>query len=288
MASNAVGRPTSGPVDIEERRAPGGCSAPARPPDLAGGPAVAGLGVAPGRLEQAVRRQHHLKVLELGRPRLPPDRRRQHRLDPLRHRQDPRRHPHPPGRRRRGRVRQARPGQRHRRRPPDIAFWYVNWLEWLRDTGHSFFGPLVAIGEVVIGICLILGLFTGIMAFSGHGPELLVRVRRLGRGQPGDDPGRRPDHQGLAQRRLGWPRPVRAPPPRHPMAPRRAARALGRTPADDHLTRPTSQGTPAGARGGAARPGQGGRSAGAVTVQMAEAQQGGSRPPRHDRGGDQP
>jgi thiosulfate dehydrogenase [quinone] large subunit len=51
---------------------------------------------------------------------------------------------------------------------PDIAYsWYVNWLEWLRDSGHTFFGPLVAIGEVVIGICLILGLFTGIMAFLG-------------------------------------------------------------------------------------------------------------------------
>ena len=51
---------------------------------------------------------------------------------------------------------------------PDIAYsWYVNWLEWLRDTGHTFFGPLVAVGEVVIGICLILGLFTGIMAFFG-------------------------------------------------------------------------------------------------------------------------
>jgi thiosulfate dehydrogenase (quinone) large subunit len=51
---------------------------------------------------------------------------------------------------------------------PDIAYsWYVAWLEWLRDTGHTFFGPLVAVGEVVIGICLILGLFTGIMAFLG-------------------------------------------------------------------------------------------------------------------------
>jgi thiosulfate dehydrogenase (quinone) large subunit len=28
---------------------------------------------------------------------------------------------------------------------PDIAYsWYVAWLEWLRDTGHTFFGPLVA------------------------------------------------------------------------------------------------------------------------------------------------
>jgi thiosulfate dehydrogenase [quinone] large subunit len=51
---------------------------------------------------------------------------------------------------------------------PDIAYsWYVKWLEWLRDTGHTFFGPLVAVGEVVIGIFLILGLFTGIMAFLG-------------------------------------------------------------------------------------------------------------------------
>src|SRR5829696_2850540 len=51
---------------------------------------------------------------------------------------------------------------------PDIAYsWYVTWLKWLRDTGHTFFGPLVAIGEVVIGIALILGLFTVIMAFLG-------------------------------------------------------------------------------------------------------------------------
>ena len=50
---------------------------------------------------------------------------------------------------------------------PDIAYPYVTRLEWLRDTGHTFFGPLVAVGEVVIGICLILGLFTGIMAFLG-------------------------------------------------------------------------------------------------------------------------
>jgi thiosulfate dehydrogenase [quinone] large subunit len=51
---------------------------------------------------------------------------------------------------------------------PDIAYsWYVNFLEWIRDSGHTVLGPMVAVGEVVIGIALILGLFTGIMAFLG-------------------------------------------------------------------------------------------------------------------------
>ncbi len=51
---------------------------------------------------------------------------------------------------------------------PDVAYsWYVSFLEWLRDSGHTFFGPLVAIGEVVIGVALILGLFVGVMAFLG-------------------------------------------------------------------------------------------------------------------------
>jgi len=51
---------------------------------------------------------------------------------------------------------------------PDVAYsWYVNFLEWVRDTGHTVIGPVVAVGEVVIGICLIIGLFVGIMAFLG-------------------------------------------------------------------------------------------------------------------------
>jgi thiosulfate dehydrogenase [quinone] large subunit len=40
-------------------------------------------------------------------------------------------------------------------------------LEWIRDTAHPWFGPLVAIGEVVIGVLLILGLFTGVAAALG-------------------------------------------------------------------------------------------------------------------------
>lgn len=51
---------------------------------------------------------------------------------------------------------------------PDVAYgWYVDFLEWIRDTAHPVFGPMVAFGELIIGTLLILGLFTGIAAFLG-------------------------------------------------------------------------------------------------------------------------
>lgn len=51
---------------------------------------------------------------------------------------------------------------------PDVAYsWYVKFLEWIRDTAHPVVGPLVAVGEVVIGVALIFGIFTGIAAFLG-------------------------------------------------------------------------------------------------------------------------
>lgn len=51
---------------------------------------------------------------------------------------------------------------------PSVAYpWYVNFLEWVRDTGHPYFGPVVAVGELLIGIALILGAFVGIAAFLG-------------------------------------------------------------------------------------------------------------------------
>jgi thiosulfate dehydrogenase [quinone] large subunit len=51
---------------------------------------------------------------------------------------------------------------------PDVAYgWYVTFLEWLRDTAHPWMGPLIAIGELVIGALLIVGLFTGIAATLG-------------------------------------------------------------------------------------------------------------------------
>lgn len=51
---------------------------------------------------------------------------------------------------------------------PQVAYgWYVMFLEWIRDSAYSWMAPLVAVGEVVIGVALILGAFVGIAAFLG-------------------------------------------------------------------------------------------------------------------------
>lgn len=43
--------------------------------------------------------------------------------------------------------------------------WYAAFLRWLSGDGASFMSPVIAIGEVVIGVALLVGLFTGIAAF---------------------------------------------------------------------------------------------------------------------------
>ncbi len=52
---------------------------------------------------------------------------------------------------------------------PAISFdWYRSFIQGMLDAeSYSWFGPLVAYGEVLIGIALILGIFTGIAAFFG-------------------------------------------------------------------------------------------------------------------------
>ncbi len=52
---------------------------------------------------------------------------------------------------------------------PSIAFdWYRSFLELLLDAqGYTWFAKLVAYGELLIGIALIIGAFTGIAAFFG-------------------------------------------------------------------------------------------------------------------------
>jgi thiosulfate dehydrogenase (quinone) large subunit len=50
---------------------------------------------------------------------------------------------------------------------PQVAYgWWVSFLNWVSDNA-VWMGKLVAVGEVIIGIALILGLFTGIFAFLG-------------------------------------------------------------------------------------------------------------------------
>jgi len=50
---------------------------------------------------------------------------------------------------------------------PDVQGWYVWFLERLVLPNAKFWGYLVTLGEVLVGIALILGIFTGIAAFFG-------------------------------------------------------------------------------------------------------------------------
>lgn len=52
---------------------------------------------------------------------------------------------------------------------PAISFeWYRSFIQGLLDSGsYVWFAKLVAIGEVLIGVALILGLFTAVAAFFG-------------------------------------------------------------------------------------------------------------------------
>ncbi|MBU6389025.1 DoxX family protein [Patescibacteria group bacterium] len=50
---------------------------------------------------------------------------------------------------------------------PDVSSWYGDWLKNVVMPHAATFSWLVAYGEVLVGIALILGLFTGIAAFFG-------------------------------------------------------------------------------------------------------------------------
>ncbi len=52
---------------------------------------------------------------------------------------------------------------------PVIAFdWYRQFLQFMIDTqAYTWFSKLVVAGEVMVGVCLILGAFVGVAAFFG-------------------------------------------------------------------------------------------------------------------------
>jgi thiosulfate dehydrogenase [quinone] large subunit len=52
---------------------------------------------------------------------------------------------------------------------PAIAFeWYRSFIQFLLDSGsYTWFAKLITAGEILIGLALILGFFTGIAAFFG-------------------------------------------------------------------------------------------------------------------------
>ncbi len=53
-------------------------------------------------------------------------------------------------------------------RPPVVFDWYRDFLQGMLDAeAYVWFGPLIAIGETLIGVALILGLFVGLAAFFG-------------------------------------------------------------------------------------------------------------------------
>jgi len=54
--------------------------------------------------------------------------------------------------------------------PKPVAYfdWYRSFIQFLLDTqAYTWFGKLIAYGELAIGIALILGAFTGLAAFGG-------------------------------------------------------------------------------------------------------------------------
>ena len=53
-------------------------------------------------------------------------------------------------------------------RPPITFEWYRGFIQILLDSGaHVWFAKLVVAGELLVGIALIIGAFTGIAAFMG-------------------------------------------------------------------------------------------------------------------------
>jgi len=63
-------------------------------------------------------------------------------------------------------VRRIRPGQRRPGEHSAVNYgWYAAFLRWVGGGGAGTMSRVISLGELTIGIALILGLFTGIAAF---------------------------------------------------------------------------------------------------------------------------
>ena len=55
-------------------------------------------------------------------------------------------------------------------RPPIAFDWYRSFIQFMLDSGaYTWFAKLVAYGELLVGIALIVGAFAGVAAFFGAG-----------------------------------------------------------------------------------------------------------------------
>jgi thiosulfate dehydrogenase [quinone] large subunit len=53
-------------------------------------------------------------------------------------------------------------------RPPIAFAWYRSFIQFLLDShAYTWFAKLIAYGELLVGIALVIGMFTGIVAFLG-------------------------------------------------------------------------------------------------------------------------
>ena len=104
---------------------------------------------------------------------------------------------------------------------PAITYdWYRTFIQTLLDNGaYSWFGWLITLGELAVGIGLIVGLLTGFAAFFGALMNMSFLLAGSACVEPGAVHPRDRAHVGLEGRRLLRTRPLRPAGPRNAVAP---------------------------------------------------------------------
>ena len=87
--------------------------------------------------------------------------------------------------------------------------WWAAFLHNFVIPNASWIAKLIALGELALGVALILGLFTGLAAAGRAHAQYGLYVHRIGGGQPGLHDPRSAPHFGLAQRGVPRSRPLR-------------------------------------------------------------------------------